>query len=51
MDTRETSRRSIVSVAEALVLASGAVATAFGILAAAHLAFGAVQFAISFVAA
>ena len=44
-------KRSIGSVAEALVLASGAVATAFGIAAGAHLTFAAVQLVMSFVAA
>jgi hypothetical protein len=44
-------RRSVRSALEALVLASGAVATAVGILAAAHMMFGAVQLAMSFVAA
>ena len=50
MATKE-SRRSIRSVAEALVLASGAVATAFGIAAAAQMTFAAVQLVMSFVAA
>jgi hypothetical protein len=40
-------RRSVRSVLEVLVLASGAVATAFGILAAAHMMFGAVRFALT----
>ena len=35
------------SVLEALVLTSGAVATAFGIAAAAHMTFGAVRFALT----
>ena len=43
--------RAVRSVLEALVLTSGAVATAFGIAAAAHMMFGAVQLAMSFVAA
>ena len=51
MATRESSRRSIRSVAEALVLASGGIAAAFGIAAAAHMAFAAVQLVVSFVAA
>jgi hypothetical protein len=50
METREFKARSIRSVAEALVLASGAVATAFGIAAAAHMIFGAVRAAMSFIA-
>ena len=50
MATKE-SRRSIRSVAEALVLASGAVATAFGIAAAAHITFAAAQLVLSLVAA
>ena len=36
METVSTNRRSIRSVSEALVIASGAVATAFGIAAATH---------------
>jgi hypothetical protein len=51
MQTATTYRRSIGSVSEALVIASGAVATAFGLAAAAHMMYGAVQLAISFVAA
>jgi hypothetical protein len=51
MQTTTTYRRSIGSVSEALVIASGGVATAFGIAAATHMMFGAVQFVISFVAA
>jgi hypothetical protein len=51
METVSTNRRSIRSVSEALVIASGAVATAFGIAAATHMMFGAVQFVISVVAA
>ena len=51
METVKTSQRSIRSVSEALVIASGAVATAFGIAAAAHMMYGAVQLAISFVVA
>ena len=50
MATRTTNRRSVRSVLEGLVLACGAVATAFGILAAAHIAFGAVQLAIGLAA-
>ncbi len=50
MATKE-SKRSIRSVAEALVLTSGAVATAFGIAAAAHMTFAAAQLVMSFVAA
>jgi NhaP-type Na+/H+ or K+/H+ antiporter len=50
METKEF-RRSVRSVLEALVLTSGAVATAFGIAAAAHMMFGAVQLVVSFVAA
>jgi hypothetical protein len=49
MATKENRQRSVRSALEALVLTSGAVATAFGILATAHMMFGAVQFAISFV--
>ena len=51
METKELKQRSVRSVLEALVLTSGAVATAFGIAAAAHMTYGAVQFVISFVAA
>ena len=51
METTESRERSVRSVLEALVLTSGAVATAFGIAAAAHMAFGAVQLVMSFVAA
>jgi hypothetical protein len=51
METVNTNRRSIRSVSEALVIASGAVATAFGIAAAVHIAYGAVQLVMSFVAA
>jgi len=51
MATKESSRRSIRSIPEALVLASGAVATAFGIAAAAHITFAAVQLVMSFVTA
>jgi hypothetical protein len=51
METKEFSERSVRSVLEALVLTSGAVATAFGIAAAVHIAYGAVQFVVSFVAA
>lgn len=43
--------RAVRSVLEVLVLTSGAVATAFGIAAVAHMMFGAVQLAMSFVAA
>jgi hypothetical protein len=50
MATTTTNRRSVRSVLEWLVLASGAVATAFGIVAAAHIAFGAVRFAIGLAA-
>jgi hypothetical protein len=50
MQTTMTYRRSVRSVLEGLVLASGAMATAFGILAAAHIAFGAVQLAIGITA-
>jgi hypothetical protein len=50
MQTTTTYRRSVRSALEGLVLASGAVATAFGILAAAHIAFGAVQLAIGIAA-
>jgi hypothetical protein len=51
METKAFNRRSVRSVLEALVLTSGAVATAFGIAAAAHMMFGAVQLVVSFVAA
>lgn len=51
METKEFNERSVRSVLEALVLTSGAVATAFGIAAAAHMTFGAVRFLISYVAA
>jgi hypothetical protein len=51
MQTRAINGRSIRSVAEALVLASGAVATAFGIAAAAHMLYGAVRLALAFLAA
>jgi hypothetical protein len=50
MQTTTTYRRSVRSVLDGLVLASGAVATAFGILAAAHIAFSAVQLAIGITA-
>ena len=50
MQTKEINGRSIRSATEALVLASGAVATAFGIAAAAHMLYGAVRLAMSFVA-
>jgi hypothetical protein len=49
MTTRQTNQRSVRSVLEALVLASGAVATAFGIAAAAHMMFSAVRFALELV--
>lgn len=39
MSTNELNRRSVRSVTDALVLASGAVATAFGIAAVAHILF------------
>ena len=51
MQTTTIYRRSIGSVSEALVIASGAVATALGIAAAAHVMYGVVQLALSFVAA
>ena len=51
MATKASSRRSIRSIPEALVLASGAMATAFGIAAAAHITFAAVQLVMSFVTA
>lgn len=51
METKEFKERSVRSVLEALVLTSGAVATAFGIAAAAHMTYGAVQLVMSFVAA
>jgi hypothetical protein len=41
-----TFRERGVQALEVLVLASGAVATTFGIAAAVHIAFGAVQFAL-----
>ena len=49
MATKEFNRRSVRSVLEALVLASGAVATAFGIAAAAHMLFSAVRFVLELV--
>jgi hypothetical protein len=50
MDTGDIKQeRAVGSVSQALVLASGAVATAFGILAAAHITFGAVQLALGIV--
>jgi hypothetical protein len=45
-----TFRERGVRALEVLVLGSGAVATAFGIAAAAHIAFGAVQFALGLAA-
>jgi len=39
-------RRSVRSAREALALASGAAAAAFGILAGAHIAFAAVRLAL-----
>jgi hypothetical protein len=49
MASRQTGQRSVRSVLEALVLTSGAVATAFGIAAAAHMMFSAVRFALELV--
>jgi len=46
---KELDRRSVRPVLEALVLTSGAVATAFGIAAAAHMAYGAVQLVLELI--
>ena len=51
MAAKELNNRSVRSLLDALVLTSGAVATAFGIAAAAHMTFGAVQLVLSFVVA
>jgi hypothetical protein len=43
MSTNQLNRRSVGSVSEALVLASGAIATAFGIAAVAQMIFHAAR--------
>ncbi|MGE5794698.1 MAG: hypothetical protein ACM36B_18530 [Bacteroidota bacterium] len=45
METKAFKERGVQAL-EVLVLGSGAVATVFGIAAAAHIALGAVQFAL-----
>jgi hypothetical protein len=49
METREFNNRSIRSIPEALVLASGAVAAAFGFAAAVHMAYAGLRVAISLI--
>jgi hypothetical protein len=51
MKANQGMRRSVESLSEALVLASGAVATAVGAAMALHLAYGVVRLAVSFIGA